>query len=277
MLPELLKVPALGITVYTYGVMLALGCSAGLYVTVRLAENDHVSRANIYLLAFFVLPSSLLGTKLFAIAHLWQGSFRGRGFPSAVAILEAPGFYLGGFLTGLATSVLFTRAWKLPWLTIADAAAPGLALGNVLGRVGCFAAGCCWGRPTTSWLGVRFNERLHHMSGVPSTVALIPTQLIEACANVGIFVLLIRLWKTRIFRGQIALSYMILYSVERFVVEFWRGDPRGRIMNFSTSQFLCLHIFAVAVVLYWWLRGRGADPSEDIVDEPADSAAQRMP
>lgn len=111
MLPELLKLPALGITVYTYGVMLALGCAGGLYIAVRLAESDGVSREHIYHLAFWVLPLSLFGTKLLAIERLCRDALLGQGIPSALAILEAPGFYLAGLLAGVATSVLLMRAY----------------------------------------------------------------------------------------------------------------------------------------------------------------------
>jgi phosphatidylglycerol:prolipoprotein diacylglycerol transferase len=264
MLPELFKLPALGITVYTYGVMLALGCTAGLFLTVRFAERNEVSREHIYHLAFWVLPLSLFGTKLLAIARLLQAVLLGKEFPSVLAILQSPGFYLGGLLTGLATSALLMKAWKLPWLKTADAIVPGLAFGTVFGRIGCFAVGCCWGKPTTTWIGIRFDQRAHEISGVPSTLTLVPTQLIEASASLGIFLFLVCIWKRRAFRGQLVLTYMLLYSTVRFVVEFWRDDPRGRIMNLSTSQFLCLHIFAAAIVLYWWLRKIGLS-SERIV------------
>jgi phosphatidylglycerol:prolipoprotein diacylglycerol transferase len=259
MLPELFKLPALGITVYTYGLMLALGCAGGLYIAVRFAESNGVSREHIYHLAFWVLPVSLFGTKLLAIAQLLQDAFLGKGFPSALEILETPGFYLGGLLAGLVSSTLLIKAWKLSWLKTADAVAPSLAIGNVLGRIGCFAAGCCWGKPTTTWIGVSFDQRAHEISGVPIGLALVPTQLIEAAASLVIFLLLMRRWKRRVFHGQVVLSFMLLYPVERFVVEFWRDDPRGQIMNLSTSQFLCLHTFAAAAVLYWWLRRRSSE------------------
>lgn len=273
MLPELFKLPALGITVYTYGVMLSLGCTAGLFVAVRLAERGGVPGEHIYHLAIWVLPLSLFGTKLLAIARLLQEFLLGKGFPSALAMLEVPGFYLGGLLAGLATSALIMKAWRLSWLETADAVAPGLALGNVLGRIGCFAAGCCWGKPTTTWIGVKFGQRAHEISGVPSTLTLVPTQLIEASASLGIFLWLIFSWNRRAFRGQSVLSYLLLYSVERFVVEFWRDDPRGQIIHLSTSQFLCLNILLVVVVLYWWLRRIGFCP-ERIVRETTTSQTQ---
>jgi phosphatidylglycerol:prolipoprotein diacylglycerol transferase len=170
------------------------------------------------------------------------------------------GHYLGGFLAALVVSVILARVWAISWLRLADPIAPSLALGNVIGRIGCFSAGCCWGTPTDSWIGVRFTEQAHQINGTPINVALLPTQLFEAGANLVIFVLLLWLRKKRAFYGQIILSYIVLYSVERFVIEFWRADPREQIMNFSSSQFISLCLFPVALLAYVWQR-RKAEPS----------------
>jgi phosphatidylglycerol:prolipoprotein diacylglycerol transferase len=174
--------------------------------------------------------------------------------------VNTPGFYLGGFLVGLVVFTIAVKVWGLPGLKIADASAPGLALGSVIGRIGCFAAGCCWGKPTTSWLGITFPEMAHQISGTPSGVPLIPTQLIEATASLVLFGSLCFLWTRRSFQGQLVLAYMILYSIDRFVVEFWRDDPRGHVMSFSTSQFISLLIFIAAVILYFWRRKRVLRP-----------------
>ncbi len=242
---------------------MACGAAAALYVTLRRTESHGLLREHIYHLAFWVLPASLFGTKVLALVGFLLGALRGQGFPSVLAILEAHGFYFGGLLSGLAVSVLVLRAYKVSWWNVADVVAPGLALGNVFGRLGCFAVGCCWGKPTTSWIGVTFTVQAHQLVGVPNGIVLLPTQLIEAFANLIIFVLLF-LWaqKKQCFQGQIILIFLILYSVERFVVEIWRDDPRGHIMNFSISQFLSLHIFVLAIALYVWMRSRSTQFAE---------------
>jgi phosphatidylglycerol:prolipoprotein diacylglycerol transferase len=132
------------------------------------------------------------------------------------------------------------RWMSLPWTRIADASAPGLALGNVLGRVGCFAGGCCWGKLTASWIGVRFTDRAHQLTGVPADSYLVPTQIIEAGANLLIFLSLLKLWRHRTFPGQIIICYLALYSAERYVVDFWRDDPsRDDIWRVRSPSHIC--------------------------------------
>ncbi|HEX5732843.1 MAG TPA: prolipoprotein diacylglyceryl transferase [Blastocatellia bacterium] len=268
MLPELFKIPGLDIPVSTYALLLTIGFISALLLAGRLAVVDGIAKSRICELAICLLLSGLVGSRLLMMLINWRtvfaGSHRMFGFDSVHAV----GFYLGGFLTAVAASVILMRVWHLPWHATADAFAPGLALSNVLGRIGCFAAGCCWGKPTESWIGVRFTEKAHEMNGVPVNIALLPTQLIEACANVAIFALLIYLWKRRSFRGQIIYAYMMLYSIERFVVEFWRDDPRGQIMSLSTSQFISLFMFSVAFISYCWLRGSAPIPHSQHLDLP---------
>src|SRR5262249_40589420 len=125
-----------------------------------------------------------------------------------------------------------------------------------IGRVGCFSAGCCWGKPTSSWIGVRFPEAATQVTGVPSDVALVPTQLIEAAANLLIFGILLWIWRRRKFDGQVIFAYFMLYAVARFTIEFWRDDPRGAVLGLSTSQFISLLMFPIGLIgmLYLWRR-----------------------
>jgi phosphatidylglycerol:prolipoprotein diacylglycerol transferase len=267
-LPELFRIPGLGITIYTYGVALALAFATGAYLAARLAESQGIGRPSIYYLATCLLPTSLLGTKLLTIGHIAYQALLGRPNPFALStIVNVPGFYLGGFLTTVAASLILTRAWHLPWTKVADAAAPALALGIVFGRLGCFAAGCCWGKPTTSWFGVTFGQEAYQISGTPPYVPLIPTQLIEAATNLVLFAVMCIFWPRRSFQGQVVLGYMILYSTQRFVIEFWRDDPRGHVMNFSTSQFISLLIFIFALALYFWQRKKLLRPSPPLPEQ----------
>jgi phosphatidylglycerol---prolipoprotein diacylglyceryl transferase len=255
MLPEVLRIPALGVTVYTYGVLVAVGFAAGLYLTTRLAEREGIARSRIYDLVFWLLPAGLLGTKILLIARVLHDAVSGREQVSISRVVDGGGFYFGGFLTALVAGTVLIKIWGLPWFTTADTIAPSLALGNVFGRLGCFAAGCCWGGPTTSWVGVRFGETAHRISGVPSGTTLIPTQLIEAGANAVILGLLVYLWRRRMFQGQIILAYLMCYSIEPFLVEFLRADPRGRINeSVDLTVPLCADIRGCghAVLLATW-------------------------
>lgn len=248
MLPELLRVPWLNVPVPTYGFLLIVGFALGTLVSALLAEKDGLSKKPVYDLALYVLPCSVLGTRLLLIVANWR---RLGGWSHAFSLYDssALGAYWGGFLVCFAVAGALARWWQLSWSRIADASAPGLALGNVIGRIGCFAGGCCWGKPTASWIGVQFTDRAHQSTGVPIGITLIPTQLIQAAINLIVFLFLLWLWRRRAFRGQVFLAYLILYSAERFTVDFWRDDPRGEMMGISTSQWISAAILPTALVL----------------------------
>ncbi|PYP85298.1 MAG: prolipoprotein diacylglyceryl transferase [Blastocatellia bacterium AA13] len=265
MFPELFKIPGLGITLWTYGLLIALAFILGLWMTAKLAASDGLPKNRIYDLGLYIFASALLGSKLLMIVTEWDdyaGNWR-RIF--SLDLLSSAGVYFGGFLAALITSVVLMKVWKLPWRKTADAFAPGVALGHAIGRLGCFAAGCCWGKPTTSAIGVRFTEKAHELTGVPIDSALIPTQVIEMAANLAIFVFLLWLRKRRAFAGQVVFAYIMIYSMARFTIEFWRDDPRGYVLGVSTSQFISALLFPISLVLliyYWRRREPGKFPSK---------------
>jgi phosphatidylglycerol---prolipoprotein diacylglyceryl transferase len=255
MLPELFKIPGLGITVWTYGLLLAVGFIGALWIIANLAARDGLAKNKIYDLGLYILASGLIGAKLLMVITDWNelGGWR-QAF--SLDVLSSGGVYLGGFLIAVVVSVVLMRHWRLPWRKTADAFAPGIALGHSIGRLGCFSAGCCWGKPTTSWIGVKFTEKAHELTGVPISTALAPTQLIEAVSNVAILIALLWLRKRRVFDGQIIFAYAMMYAVMRFTVEFWRDDPRGTVLGLSTSQFISVLMFptALALSLFYWRR-----------------------
>jgi phosphatidylglycerol:prolipoprotein diacylglycerol transferase len=254
MLPELFKIPVLGIPLSTYGLLLAVAFITALWATARLAEQDGLPKNKIYDLGLYILASALIGAKVLMIFTDWD-EFRGDWHRMiSLDVLRSGGVYFGGFVIALLVSVILMRVWRLPWRRTADAFAPGIALGHAIGRLGCFSAGCCWGKPTTSWIGLKFTEKAHELTGVPIDSALVPTQLIEAAANLAILGVLLWLRKRRAFPGQIIFAYVILYSAARFTVEFWRDDPRGWVAGLSTSQFIAVLMFPLALLLmlYYW-------------------------
>ena len=111
------------------------------------------------------------------------------------------------------------KRYKLPWWKTADVCAPGIAIGNFFGRQGCFAAGCCWGKPTSLPWGVQFTELGHQITGVPLDAHLHPTQLYESFSMLLVFFFLLWLHKRKRFDGQVILLYALLYSVIRFAIE----------------------------------------------------------
>lgn len=240
--------------VNTYGVFLALAFLCAILVTVKLAERDGLPRQKIYDLSLWMLLASLIGSKILMLftepeyrQNLWQ--------LLSLDFLRSGGVFYGGLLGAVVVGYLLMRHYQLPWWRTADACAPGIALGNFFGRQGCFAAGCCWGEPTTLPWGVKFTELGHQITGVPIDTHLHPTQLYESFAMLIVFFFLLWLFRHRKFSGQVILFYALLYSVVRFSIEFVRADPRGDILGLttltglSTSQMLSIVVGITALIL----------------------------
>jgi len=184
--------------------------------------------------------------------------------------LRSGGVFYGGFIGGFLTLFFLIRFYKLSFWKVADALAPGLALGQAIGRQGCFAAGCCWGKPTDSIFGVHFTEQAHEFTGVPiytdtgGPLHLHPTQLYESIIMLAVFGFLIYLHKKKKFDGQIFIAYAIIYGIVRFSIEFLRDDPRGDLFGLttltglSTSQIISL-IVAVAAIVFMFVRLKRAN------------------
>ncbi len=173
--------------------------------------------------------------------------------------------FYGGLLGAAAAVALFVRRRRWPFGTVADALAPGLALGHAVGRLGCFLAGCCYGRPWSAGLrfprgSVAFDELAATLpAGATETPPLHPTQLYEAVGELVIFFILLRARRHRPFDGATAVLYALLYGLLRFGVELFRGDP-GRGMLGPASIAQVVSVLAVAAAA-WLLARRGATGS----------------
>ena len=187
--------------------------------------------------------------------------------------LRAGGVFYGGFIAAVLFAWWYVRVHGLPLWKVFDAYAPGIALGLGIGRLGCFAAGCDYGKPTGAFLGVVFtNPIANQVSGTPLGVRIHPTQLYESLACVLIFAVLMLLYRHKKFDGQIFAAYLGLYAVVRFGVEFLRGDPdRGFVFGgaISTSQLIAVLAVGVATILYWRLRGHRSEGDVAVSDIPA--------
>jgi phosphatidylglycerol:prolipoprotein diacylglycerol transferase len=268
MFPELFRIPGLNIPISTYGLLLAIAFILALWLAAKLAEKDGLSKNKIYDLGLYLIAASLIGSKLLMIITEWS-DFRGDLMRIlSLDFLRSGGVFFGGFVAAVLVSIFFMQRWKLPWRKTADAFAPGIAVGHAIGRLGCFSAGCCWGKPTSSWIGVKFSEKASELTGVPFDVALVPTQLLEAIANLFLFAFLWWLWKRKKFDGQIIFAYFIAYSVIRFTIEFWRDDPRGAFLGLSTSQLISVVMLplGVALMIYYGRRaaGKKAAPQKNV-------------
>lgn len=245
----------------TYGVFLALAFLGAILVTVRLAARDGLPQERVYDLCLWLLLSSLVGSKI--LMFLTEPAYRENPWQLfSLDFLRSGGVFYGGLLGALGAGYFLMRRWKLPWWKTADACAPGIALGNVLGRQGCFSAGCCWGKPTNLPWGVRFTELGHEITGVPTNARLHPTQLYESFSMLIVFFFLLWLHRRKKFSGQVILTYALIYATVRFLIEFVRDDPRGDILGLttltglSTSQMIGLVVgpAALALLIIRWRR-----------------------
>jgi len=252
MYPELFRISTF--PVHTYGVFLALAFLFAILFTVQLASRDGLPKEKIYDLCLWMLLASLIGSKILML--FTEPEYRDNPLQLiSLDFLRSGGVFYGGLLGAVVTRYFLMRRYKLPWWKTADACAPGIALGSFFGRQGCFAAGCCWGKPTTLPWGVRFSELGHQITGVPIDAHLHPTQLYESFSMLLVFFLLLWLHRHRRFEGQVILFYALLYSVIRFLIEFVRDDPRGDILGLtsltalSTSQIISIIVGISALVL----------------------------
>jgi phosphatidylglycerol:prolipoprotein diacylglycerol transferase len=252
MYPELFRIGSFPIN--TYGVFLALAFLCAILVAVRLGERDGLPRERIYDLSLWMLLASLIGSKILML--FTEPEYRDNPMQLlSLDFLRSGGVFYGGLVGAVLAGYFLMKRYKLPWWKTADACAPGIAIGNFFGRQGCFAAGCCWGKPTSLPWGVQFSELGHEITGVPIDQHLHPTQLYESFAMLLVFFFLLWLHKRRRFSGQVILAYALLYSIVRFAIEFVRDDPRGDILGLttltglSTSQMISLVVGITALIL----------------------------
>ena len=246
------------LVIHTYGFLLAVAFLAGLSISARAARLQQVDPSKIYDLGLYIAISALVGSKaLLILTELGYYLDHPREIFS-LATLRSGGVYYGGFILAVIVGVTIAKRHQLPVWKVADCSAPGIALGQSIGRLGCFAAGCCYGKPTTSFLGVTFtNPYSHETVGVPLMVPLHPVQIYESVASLVLFFILWKWIKRKHFDGQVFILYLALYSCTRFVIEFFRGDmERGFVMGglLSTSQSISLALIIVAGTLFLYLK-----------------------
>ncbi len=259
--PVLLEIR--GFPVHTYGLLLAAAYLIGLQLAVWRARRFGLEPARIMDLGIAVIVSALVGAKAMLLV-VDYGKFAGDP-RELLTLLRSGGVFYGGLLLAVPVAIWYVRRHGLPTWTVGDLAAPGIALAHAVGRLGCLMASCCFGRPTDLPWGIHFTSTYAADNvGVPLDVALHPTQLYEAGAELLIFLLLIGTERRgRSFRGRTFWTYVLLYAVTRVVIEFFRGDRRGMVGPLSTSQFVSAWLVPLAIVMWIWLsrRGHGSTPA----------------
>lgn len=296
-----------GYPVHLYAVMIAVGFLLAVWMATRYAQRVGLDKDMVLDLAWWMLVAGLVGSRIGFIAVNWDQYWYpcvdfehfNRLYPSEA--IDEPDctrllrfwngglVFLGGMVGALLTLVWFVRREKLAVLPIADAFIPYVGLGQFFGRLGCLAAGCCWGHVTDVPWGIRFPARSmafgqHYERGLVDATATAslpvhPTQLYDSLAGLVLFAALVFVRHRKRYHGQVLIWWMLLYPLLRSTIELFRGDtergyvlrvvseplnaflglPAGSAAFLSTSQFISLCLAAVAIVLLVRLRRRAFD------------------
>jgi len=238
----------------TYGVLVALAFLAGLWVTVRLARRSGINAELVTNLAVYCALAGIAGAKILMIVFDWNHFSSHPGEIFSFSTLQAAGVYQGGLILAIVTAFLYVRHHGLPWLQTFDAFAPGIALGHAIGRVGCFAAGCCWGKECDLPCAVTFrNPEANQLTGVPLHVALHPSQLYELGTEAMLFGFLYWRFGRAHRPGTIIGLYLVLSSIMRFLIEFTRFHeqalPFG--LPLSITQWIAIGLAMAGGALLW--------------------------
>ena len=251
--PELLHLGP--IVLPAYGAALGLAFVLGILLLKRRAPDYGIEPETAVDMGIWLILSGLLGAKLLLVVvegpAYYLTSFRG-----LLELFRAGGAFYGGLLGALVAAVFFVKVKKVPFLAFADAAAPGIAIGQAIGRIGCLAAGCCWGGQCSKPWAITFTDpKAGQNVGVPLNVPLHPTQVYEAVGLFALTALVLWFGKGRV-PGRTFSLYLVGAALLRFTVELFRGDPRGTVpgTGLSTSQGIAVGLFVLGVAI--WLAGR---------------------
>lgn len=253
--PVLFEIPIFrGLTIYTYGVLVAAGFMAGIVWIIYETRRLDLDTARALDLVFYIIIAAIIGSRLMFLivndpARLVKEPW------SLFMIWEGGLVFQGGLLFSIIVSVIYFKRKKMPFLPYADVFSPAIALGHVFGRFGCLMAGCCYGGPAPSgaWYAIVFpnNPNTFALPGVP----LYPTQPLESLGELLIFLGLVIFRKHKKFDGQVFAIYLMAYSVLRFFNEMLRGDAdRGYVIKglISTAQGVSIVLFCCGVALLIW-------------------------
>jgi phosphatidylglycerol:prolipoprotein diacylglycerol transferase len=256
--PRLLTTPYF--VLHTFGLFLAAAYLAALWWMLRGVKREGLHRESASGLGLWIIIGAILGAKAMMVIRFFPDYLANPSDLLSLATLQAAGDFYGGFLGAiLAALIYFRRHPELPAWQMADISASAIALGQGIGRIGCFMAGDDYGRPSdVPWAVVFRHPDAADIGGAPLGIPLHPVQLYESLICLILFCFLVWLTRRKRFHGEIILAYSILYAIARFFLEYLRGDAdRGFVLGglLSTSQFIAIMVVLISVPLALRLRG----------------------
>ena len=263
----------LKIPLHTYGLLIATAFMVAMWLAGRSAQRAGLDHERTMDLCFWILVSAMVGSRILFIIVNWDEYAQSPG--KIFAFWEGGLVFYGGFLGAVAFSVYYMRKHAMNFFAYADALIPSVSIGHAIGRLGCFAAGCCWGGacdPHLAWAArfppesLAYQSQLQHgliHLGALSTLPIHPTQIYESLGELCIFLALTLFKPFKRFNGEILALYLVLYAPLRAIVEMARGDEeRGRFFNFlgpiakgafwnlSTSELISVGVFTAGVIIF---------------------------
>lgn len=245
-------------TAHTYGLFYAIGILSAFYITEKRGKKLGIDVSRLEPMAIFFVITGFIGSKLLYILTRFQEFLAD---PAILFDLSNGWVVYGGIIGGVIGGYFYCKKYHLNFWQQLDLIIPSVALAQGFGRLGCFFAGCCYGIETDLPIGLVFPEGSLAPAGTP----LFPTQLLSSAFDFALFFLLIYLAKKKknLFQGEIAIWYMLFYSIGRFIIEFFRGDTiRGGLYGLSTSQIISLLVFLIAIFLLIVLPKRAGKPAQ---------------
>ena len=242
------------VTIYTYGVLLAASYMLGLRFAMARAAVNELNANRVLDLGIYIIIGALVGAKLLLLIVEFDRFLESPA--ELFSLMRAGGVFYGGLFLAVIIAFWYISKHHMPFWKTCDVFAPGIALGHVIGRLGCLAAGCCYGKPTDVAWGITFNNPMAASNvGTPLGIPLHPSQLYESSAELLILTFLLTTeHKRRPFPGRTFWTYILLYAVSRYVIEFYRGDPRGMVFDIlSTSQAISIILAPLSLLMLLWL------------------------
>ena len=257
MFPDLFSIGPL--TIHTYGMFVALGFFAGLAVAIKIGKSMGINHQQVLDMGFLIILAAIIGSRVMYItmniSHYVQRPIE------ILRIWEGGLVFSGGIIGVVLVMAWYAGRHRLSLLHLGDLWAPAAAIGQGIGRIGCFMAGCCYGKPTDTQWGVIFT---HPGSLAPQNVCLHPTQLYSSISGFVIFLILLFVYTKKKFEGQVLMWFLICHSTARLAVERFRGDHRGVFLNtnMTATQFVATLILIASVIMLLVLKSRNSRKSQ---------------
>lgn len=233
------------VTIHMYGLMIGIGFVAAYLICCTRAKKKGLSEDILWGILLCSIAGAVIGTRLLyylvSIPQILED-------PSILWNFRNGYVVYGGIIFGVLFSYIYCKKKQVAFLQYFDLVMPSVSAAQGFGRIGCFFAGCCYGKQTDSWFHIVYTQS----NFAPNHVPLLPTQLLSSAGNFLIAGILFWFSTKTKTDGMVGVMYMILYSIGRFFIEIFRNDFRGEWGGLSTSQLISIIVFILGI-FFWWM------------------------